>query len=48
MMMSKKRRRLYDQIMKTKRKKAAEVRVLKRKREEYDEAQRKNAVSKRT
>ena len=39
MMMSKKRKRLYDQIMKSRRKKAKEVRELKRKRREFDETQ---------
>ena len=39
MMMSKKRKRLYDQIMKSRRMKAKEVRQLKRKRREYDETQ---------
>ena len=39
MMMSKKRKRLYDQIMKSRRMKAKEVRQLKRKRREYDETE---------
>ncbi len=39
MMMTKKRKRLYDQIMKSRRKKAKEVRELKRKRREFDETQ---------
>ena len=39
MMMSKKRKRLYDQIMKSRRKKAKEVRELKRKRREFDKTQ---------
>ena len=37
MMMSKKRKRLYDQIMKSRRSKAREVRELKRKRKEFEE-----------
>ena len=45
MMMSKKRKRLYDQIMKSRRKKAKEVRELKRKRREFDETQ---TISKKT
>lgn len=44
MMMSKKRKRLYDQIMKSRRKKAKEVKELKRKRREFDQAR---TVSKR-
>ena len=44
MMMSKKRKRLYDLIMKSRRKKAKEVSELKRKRREFDETQ---SVSKR-
>ena len=44
MMMSKKRKRLYDQIMKSRRKKAKEVKELKRKRKEFDQAR---TVSKR-
>ena len=39
MMMSKKRKRLYDQIMKSRRMKAKEVRQLKRKRREFDKTQ---------
>ena len=37
MMMSKKRKRLFEQIMKSKRKKVKEVGELKRKRKEYEE-----------
>ena len=37
MMMSKKRKRLYDQIMKSHRSKAREVRELRRRRKEHEE-----------
>ena len=38
MMMNKKRKRLFDQIMKSRKKKAKEVRELKRKRKDYEES----------
>ena len=45
MMMSKKRKRLFEQIMKARRKKNREVSELKRKRREYDET--KTGISKK-